>query len=45
MFGSCHWHETFKEAIEQAEKMWLKKIASLKKQITKLENLKFVTAD
>lgn len=40
-----YWHETFEEAKEQAEKMRLKKIASLKKQITELENLKFVMAD
>ena len=38
-----YWHETFEEAVEQAEKMRLKKIASLKKQITKLENTKFFT--
>ena len=32
---------TKEEAIKQAEKMRLKKIESLKKQIKKLENLKF----
>ena len=36
-----HWHETREAAIEQAEKMRVKKIESLKKQIEKLEKLKF----
>lgn len=40
-FHKPHWHETKEEAIAQAEKMRQKKIASLKKQIVKLENLKF----
>lgn len=36
-----HWHETKQEAIEKAENMRLKKIASLKKQIEKLEKMRF----
>lgn len=35
------WHRTRAGAIAKAEEMRLAKIASLKKQIAKLENLKF----
>lgn len=40
----CHkpdWHVDKESAIKRAEEMRIKKIASLKKQITKLENMKF----
>ena len=43
-FGYFHgddWHETKEEAIKRAEEMRTKKIASLRKQIEKLEALKF----
>lgn len=40
-FPLAAWHRTRKAAISRAEEMRVKKIASLKKQITKLENLKF----
>lgn len=35
------WHSTKEEALKKAEDMRIKKIASLKKQIAKLEALKF----
>lgn len=35
------WHETKEQALEQAEKMRLRKIDSLKRKIHKLENLNF----
>ena len=35
------WHETKESAITKAESMRVKKIANLKKQIAKLEALKF----
>ena len=35
------WHRTKKAAIDKAEEMRQKKIASLKKQIEKLEGMKF----
>lgn len=35
------WHIFKEDAIKQAEKMRLSKIISLKKQLNKLENLKF----
>jgi hypothetical protein len=37
----ANWHRTREEAIAHAEKMRSKKIASLKKQIAKLERLRF----
>ena len=43
-FGAVHkadWHETEQAAIERAEQQRLKKIASLRKQIAKLEKLDF----
>ena len=45
-FGLYHgegreWHKTKEEASKRAEKMRLKKIASLKKQIEKLEKMDF----
>lgn len=40
-FHKPHWHETREAAIQRAEEMRLKKIASLNKQIEKLEQLKF----
>jgi hypothetical protein len=36
------WHDSLNDAITQAEKMRKKKIASLHKQIERLENLKFI---
>lgn len=35
------WHKTKESAISRAEEMRKKKISSLKKQIKKLENMKF----
>ena len=35
------WHRTKEDAIKRAEEMRIKKIASLTKQIQKLENMKF----
>ena len=40
-FHGKDWHETKEAAIYRAEEMRTKKIASLKKQIEKLEALKF----
>ena len=46
-FSECYfgegnqWHRTLQSAIKRAEEMRIKKINSLKKQITKLENMKF----
>ena len=43
-YGCFHgddWHKTKEEAIAFAEKMRVKKIESLKKQIAKMEKLKF----
>lgn len=37
-----HWHETREEAIERAEQMRLKKIASLEKQLKKIKKLNFM---
>lgn len=41
----CHhkpdWHKTFQDANERAEEMRTRKIASLRKQIAKLESLSF----
>lgn len=39
------WHRTEQEALERAEKMRARKIASLKKQIAKLEAMKFVVKE
>jgi len=36
-----HWHLTMEEAVAQAEKMRLAKIASLEKQLAKLKALQF----
>jgi hypothetical protein len=36
-----HWHETIEEAQAQAETMRVNKITSLKKQLVKLESLRF----
>lgn len=41
-FYGNDWHLTREKAITRAEQMRVSKIASLKKQITKLEGLKFV---
>lgn len=41
LFWKPYWHRTRGEAIEQAEEMRKKKIASLHRQIAKLEKLKF----
>lgn len=38
---SPHWHKAKESAIAQAEKMCTKRIESLKKQIAKLEKIKF----
>ena len=35
------WHKTREDAVRRAEEMRIKKIASLKKQIEKLEKMKF----
>ena len=35
------WHETRKDAVAQAEKMRIAKIASLKKQVKKLQGKRF----
>lgn len=35
------WHRTMESAVAQAEKMRTRKIASMKKKLAKLENLKF----
>ncbi len=40
-FHKPYWHTDKQEAIKHAESMRLKKIDSLKKQIAKLEKLKF----
>jgi hypothetical protein len=40
-FYNNDWFENRKDAVKEAEKMRLKKIASLEKQIDKLHNLKF----
>lgn len=40
-FHGNDWHETKEAAIKKAEEMRVKKIASLKKQIEKLEAMKF----
>jgi len=41
MIYKTKWHRTFPEAKARAEEMRVKKIASLKKQITKLERMTF----
>jgi hypothetical protein len=41
MFGKNHWHSDPAEAVKAAEEMRAKKIASLQKQIAKLEKLTF----
>jgi len=40
-YSKPYWYTDKQEAIEHAESLRQKKIASLKKQIKKLENLKF----
>lgn len=40
-YGKPYWHETLDEAREHAEGMRVRKIASLRKQIAKLQELKF----
>ena len=40
-FHGKEWHRTLEEAEDQARVMQMKKIASLKNQISKLENMKF----
>lgn len=40
-FDGKDWHKTKKAAIERAEEMQIKKIASLKKQIKKIESMTF----
>lgn len=40
-FHKPYWHETREEAVAHAESMRVKKIESLKKNITKLEKTKF----
>ena len=42
-FHKPHWHETLGEAIASAESMRKKKIVNLRKQIAKLEKLRFDT--
>ena len=41
LFDKRDWHTTREAAVAQAEQMRIKKIASLKKQIARLEKLKF----
>lgn len=41
LYDGNDWHTTMEAAIKQAEKMRVKKIASLKKQIKEFEALKF----
>lgn len=41
LYHKPHWHETVEEAMAQAEKMRIAKIASLRKQMAKLEKLTF----
>jgi methyl coenzyme M reductase beta subunit len=43
-FHKPDWHESWLAAVVRAEDMRKKKIASIKKQIKKLEDLKFVEA-
>lgn len=40
-FQGSDWHRTMEAAVAMAEEMRLKKIESLKKQIEKLEGMKF----
>ena len=40
-YGKKDWHRTKEEAIGRAEKMRIDKIESLKKQIAKLDKMKF----
>lgn len=40
-YRSDEWYETREEAIAKAEKMRVKKIASLKKKLAKLEKMRF----
>lgn len=40
-FHKPHWHESKEEALKQAETMRAKRIISLKKEVRKLEDLKF----
>jgi hypothetical protein len=42
MFHWGEWHRTRKEAVKVAEKMQLRKIAALKRQLAKLEAMTFV---
>lgn len=41
-FHKPNWHETYEEALEQANKIKTRKIEALKKQIKKIEQLSFV---
>ena len=40
-YHGSDWHRTFRDALDQAEALRAKKIASLKKQIAKLERMTF----
>lgn len=40
-FHKPYWHETMQDALKHADELRIKKIASLKKQIAKLEKLTF----
>ena len=40
-YHKSDWHMTREEAIKQGEKMRVKKIASIKKQLKKLDEMKF----
>lgn len=44
-FHKGDWHATYEEAAARAEAMRLRKIASVKKQLTKLETLSFTPHD
>lgn len=37
-----YWHESRKEAVNQAESMRVRKIASLKKSLSKFQDMKFM---
>ncbi len=48
--GNCYsskpdWHETFEDALKQAERMRARKITSLRSQLEKLEKLEFTKTD
>ena len=40
-FHRPHWHESREAAVQQAKKMKLEKLSSLRKQLERIENLDF----